>query len=59
MGGGHLQLVLEAAYDLLLARHHGVEADLGHLGGVILLLLPTLVSSMSARSKKRVSSGPA
>ena len=42
----------------LLSGHERVEAVTRHVGGIVLVEAPTCVSSMSARSKNSVSTGP-
>jgi hypothetical protein len=53
-----LQLVLPAADDISFAVHHGVKADLGDLGRIILLCLSDRGAMRSARLKNSVSVAP-
>jgi hypothetical protein len=58
VGGCGLQLILPAAHDAALARHHRLETILRHLGRVTLFLGARFVSNMSARRKNSVAVGP-
>jgi hypothetical protein len=52
--GCNLQLVLPIADDLVVAGHQGIVTRFGDIDRTVLLIGPTLVSNISARSKKHV-----
>jgi hypothetical protein len=58
VGDRRLQLVLPAAHDISCSLYHGFKPILATSAGSSFFAWPTLVSSMSARSKKSVSVAP-